>query len=265
MNLEHINEIIEIYERCCKIPIHPRHPYAGKLVFTAFSGSHQDAINKGVKAMRERGNEHWEVPYLPIDPSDIGREYEPIVRINSQSGKGGVAFIMDTYFGFKLPKGMHKEFANVIQSISEKQGEVAPDQIMDAFREEYLDKKEPIHFRKLHVVDLSGETESRFDTKVTVIYTDHGAEKSFEAVGNGPIDAAKRGLAETFELDIKILDYEEHALQSGSNSQAAAYIHLLDVDSGKVTYGVGVSSNITRASVRAIFSAVNRLGLGEKK
>ncbi len=265
LNLEHINEIIEIYERCCKIPIHPRHPYAGKLVFTAFSGSHQDAINKGVKAMRERGNEHWEVPYLPIDPSDIGREYEPIVRINSQSGKGGVAFIMDTYFGFKLPKGMHKEFANVIQSISEKQGEVAPDQIMDAFREEYLDKKEPIHFRKLHVVDLSGETESRFDTKVTVIYTDHGAEKSFEAVGNGPIDAAKRGLAETFELDIKILDYEEHALQSGSNSQAAAYIHLLDVDSGKVTYGVGVSSNITRASVRAIFSAVNRLGLGEKK
>ena len=265
LNLEHINEIIEIYERCCKIPIHPRHPYAGKLVFTAFSGSHQDAINKGVKAMRERGNEHWEVPYLPIDPSDIGREYEPIVRINSQSGKGGVAFIMDTYFGFKLPKGMHKEFANVIQSISEKQGEVAPDQIMDAFREEYLDKKEPIHCRKLHVVDLSGETESRFDTKVTVIYTDHGAEKSFEAVGNGPIDAAKRGLAETFELDIKILDYEEHALQSGSNSQAAAYIHLLDVDSGKVTYGVGVSSNITRASVRAIFSAVNRLGLGEKK
>lgn len=265
LNLEHINEIIEIYERCCKIPIHPRHPYAGKLVFTAFSGSHQDAINKGIKAMRERGSQYWEVPYLPIDPSDIGREYEPIVRINSQSGKGGVAFIMDTYFGFKLPKGMHKEFANVIQKISERQGEVAPDQIMDAFRQEYLDKKEPIHFRKLHVVDLSGETESQFDTKVTVIYTDHGAEKSFEAVGNGPIDAAKRGLAETFDLDIKILDYEEHALQSGSNSQAAAYIHLLDVDSGKVTYGVGVSSNITRASVRAIFSAVNRLGLGEKK
>ena len=264
LNLEHINEIIEIYERCCKIPIHPRHPYAGKLVFTAFSGSHQDAINKGVKAMRERNNEYWEVPYLPIDPSDIGREYEPIVRINSQSGKGGVAFIMDTYFGFKLPKGMHKEFANVIQNISEHQGEVAPDQIMDAFRAEYLDKKEPIHFRKLHVVDLSGETKSQFDTKVTVIYTDHGVEKSFDAVGNGPIDAAKRGLAETLDIDIKILDYEEHALQSGSNSQAAAYIHLLDVDTGRVTYGVGVSSNITRASVRAIFSAVNRLELGGK-
>ena len=261
--IEHVNESIEIYERCCKIPVHPIHPYAGKLVFTAFSGSHQDAINKGVKAMKERGGEYWEVPYLPIDPADIGREYEPIVRINSQSGKGGVAFVMDTYFGFKLPKGMHREFANVIQAISEKQGEVSPDQIMESFRKEYLMKKEPIHFRRLRVDDLSEETESEFDTKVTVVYTDKGVEKRFEAVGNGPIDAVKRGLQETLDINVKILDYEEHALQSGSNSQAAAYIHLLDAESGSVTYGVGVSSNITRASVRAIFSAVNRLGLGE--
>jgi len=260
--IENINEIIDIYERCVKIPIHPRHPYAGKLVFTAFSGSHQDAINKGVKAMKDRNSRIWQVPYLPIDPADIGRDYEPIVRINSQSGKGGVAFIMDTYFGFKLPKGMHKEFANVIQKISEKQGEVSPDQIMTAFSSEYLEKKEPIHFRKLNVLDLSGETESRFDTKVTVVYTDHDVEKQLEAVGNGPVDAVKRGLVEAFGVDIKILDYEEHALQSGSNSQAAAYIHLLDVNTGAVTYGVGVSSNITRASVRAIFSAFNRLGLG---
>lgn len=262
LHIEHINEIIELYERCCKMPIHPRHPYAGKLVFTAFSGSHQDAINKGVKAMRERNSAIWEVPYLPIDPADIGREYEPIVRINSQSGKGGVAFVMDTYFGFKLPKGMHKEFANVIQKISEKQGEVSPDQIMEQFRESYLDKKEPIHFRKMKVDDLSGETESDFDTKTTVVYTDHGVEKQFEAVGNGPIDAVQRGLREVLGVNIKVLDYEEHALQSGANSQAAAYIHLLDVDNGNVTYGVGVSSNITRASVRAIFSAINRLELG---
>lgn len=264
LNIEHINDIIEIYERCCKIPIHPRHPYAGKLVFTAFSGSHQDAINKGVAAMKERGNEHWQVPYLPIDPADIGREYEPIVRINSQSGKGGVAFVMDTYFGFKLPKGMHKEFARVIQSVSEKQGEVSPDQIMEKFREEYLNQKEPIHFRQLRVDDLSDVIQSEFDTKVTVTYTDHGEKKMFEAVGNGPIDAVQRGLQETLGVKVKVLDYEEHALQSGSNSQAAAYIHLLDADDGRVTYGVGVSSNITRASVRAIFSAVNRLGLGEK-
>ncbi|MCQ2521865.1 MAG: 2-isopropylmalate synthase [Lachnospiraceae bacterium] len=263
LDLSNVNEIVELYERCCKIPIHPRHPYAGKLVFTAFSGSHQDAINKGVKAMRDRNSEIWQVPYLPIDPADIGREYEPIVRINSQSGKGGVAFVMDTYFGFKLPKGMQREFADVIQEISERQGEVAPETIMDKFREEYLMKKEPIHFRKLKVDDLSEETESEFDTKVTLTYTNRDKEKTFVAVGNGPLDAVQRGLMEAFDIKIKILDYEEHALQSGSNSQAAAYIHMLDVNSGKVTYGVGVSSNITRASVRAVFSALNRLGLGE--
>ncbi len=262
LEIEHINEIIDMYERCVKMPIHPRHPYAGKLVFTAFSGSHQDAINKGVTAMHERGQEYWQVPYLPIDPADIGREYEPIVRINSQSGKGGVAFVMDTYFGFKLPKGMQKEFANVIQAISEKQGEVAPEQIMDQFRAQYLDQKEPIHFRKLRVDDLSGETETEFDTKVVVEYTNRGVQKSFEAVGNGPIDAVQRGLKIELGVNIRVLDYEEHALSSGANSQAAAYIHLLDSDDGRVTYGVGVSSNITRASVRAIFSAINRLQLG---
>lgn len=261
LNLEKVNEIIEIYERCCKLPIHPRHPYAGKLVFTAFSGSHQDAINKGVQAMKERNSEIWQVPYLPIDPADIGREYEPIVRINSQSGKGGVAFIMDTYFGFKLPKAMHREFANVIQAISEKQGEVSPEQIMAAFKETYLDKKEPIHFRRIQVQDVSGSVKTDFDTKVVVEYTNHGVSKRFEAVGNGPIDAVQRGLNQELGIAIKVLDYEEHALQSGANSQAAAYIHLLDGESGRVTYGVGVSSNITRASVRAIFSAINRLEL----
>ncbi|MBR1855239.1 MAG: 2-isopropylmalate synthase [Lachnospiraceae bacterium] len=263
LNIEKVNDIIEIYERCCKIPIHPRHPYAGKLVFTAFSGSHQDAINKGVQAMKERNTQIWQVPYLPIDPSDIGRDYEPIVRINSQSGKGGVAFVMDTYFGFKLPKAMQKEFANVIQKISEAQGEVSPDKIMDTFRQEYLDQKEPIHFRKLRVDDLSDSVKTEFDTKVNVVYTNKGVEKTFEAVGNGPIDAVQRGLAEELGIRIKVLDYEEHAMQSGANSQAAAYIHLLDSETGRVTYGVGVSSNITRASVRAIFSAINRLGLGE--
>ncbi|MDD6805252.1 MAG: 2-isopropylmalate synthase [Clostridiales bacterium] len=260
--IEHINESIEIYERCCKIPIHPRHPYAGKLVFTAFSGSHQDAINKGIHALKERGSAIWQVPYLPIDPADIGREYEPIVRINSQSGKGGVAFIMDTYFGFKLPKSMHREFAAVIQKISEGQGEVAPAQIMDAFREEYLNKKEPIHFRKLHVEDLGDKEDKAFDTSVVVTYTNAGVEKEFTAVGNGPLDAVLRGLKQELHCDVKILDYQEHALQSGEGSQAAAYIHLLDADTGRVTYGVGVSSNITRASVRGVFSAINRLQIG---
>ena len=265
LNLEDINEIVEVCERCTKMSVDERHPYAGKLVFTAFSGSHQDAINKGITAMKNRKSKIWEVPYLPIDPSDIGRVYEPVVRINSQSGKGGVAFVMSTYYGFKLPKGMHREFADVIQAMSEKQGEVPPEQIMDAFRSEYLYKNEPLHFRKLQVTDMSSDSKTDFDTKVRVVLTDHGEMDQFEAVGNGPLDAVQRGFQIKYGMNIRILDYEEHALKSGSDSQAAAYIHLMDGDSGKITYGVGVSSDITRASVRAVFSAVNRLRLGEKR
>ena len=252
-----IKKIAEVYERCTKMHIDPRHPYAGKLVFTAFSGSHQDAINKGMHALMERKSEIWQVPYLPIDPSDIGREYEPVVRINSQSGKGGVAFVMDSFFGFKLPRGMHKEFADVIQKIAEKQGEVAPEQIMEEFRKEYLDRKEPYHFRKCKITDF--ESGDQFTTVAVVTYSNHGETKQFEGVGNGPIDAVKRGLEEELGISIKVLDYSEHALTSGSGAQAASYIHLMDQKTGKVTYGVGISSNITRASLRGIFSAVNRL------
>lgn len=258
LNVENIREIAEVYERCTKMDIHPRHPYAGKLVFTAFSGSHQDAINKGMQELHERNSEYWEVPYLPIDPADIGRQYEPIVRINSQSGKGGVAFVMDTFYGFRLPKGMHKEFADVIQKISEKQGEVAPEQIMDEFKKCYLERKEPIHFRKCQITDTEVE-DGVYATLAKVTYTDHGMEKTFEGVGNGPIDAVQRGLEEALGVQIRVLDYSEHAMRAGSGAQAASYIHLMDQDSGKVTYGVGVSSNITRASIRGIFSAVNRL------
>jgi 2-isopropylmalate synthase len=259
LNIDNINEIIEAYERLCKMKVHERHPYAGKLVFTAFSGSHQDAINKGVKAMKERDSKIWAVPYLPIDPADIGRQYEPIVRINSQSGKGGVAYIMENYFGFKLPKAMHKEFADVIQALSEKQGEVSPDQIMSEFKANYLDKKEPLHFRKLKIEDLTEHEAST--TFATVIYTDNGEERSFEATGNGPIDAVQQGLQNELGIQIRILDYSEHALGGGANAQAAAYIQMLDLASGRTTFGVGVSSNITRASIRAIFSALNRLNL----
>ncbi|MBQ7797260.1 MAG: 2-isopropylmalate synthase [Lachnospiraceae bacterium] len=252
-----IKEIAEVYERTTKMHIDPRHPYAGKLVFTAFSGSHQDAINKGMHALLERQSQIWQVPYLPIDPSDIGREYEPVVRINSQSGKGGVAFVMETFFGFRLPRGMHKEFADIIQKIAEGQGEVAPEQIMEEFRNEYLDRKEPYHFRKCKITDF--ESKGDFTTVAVVTYTDHGVEKQFEGVGNGPIDAVQRGLEEELGINIKVLDYNEHALASGSGAQAASYIHVMDQDSNRVTYGVGVSSNITRASLRGIFSAVNRL------
>ena len=165
---------------------------------------------------------------------------------------------MDTFYGFKLPKGMHKEFADVIQKISEKQGEVAPEQIMDEFKKNYLDKKEPMHFRKCQITDTEVEP-GEYATLVKVTYTNHGIEKTFEGIGNGPIDAVQRGLEKELGIQMKVLDYNEHALTSGSGAQAASYIHLMDQVSGRVTYGVGISSNITRASIRGIFSAVNRL------
>ncbi len=259
LDIDNINDIIEAYERLCKMKVHERHPYAGKLVFTAFSGSHQDAINKGIQAMKERNSTLWAVPYLPIDPSDIGRQYEPIVRINSQSGKGGVAFIMENYFGFKLPKGMHKEFADVIQKLSETKGEISPDQIINEFKACYLEKKEPLHFNRCRIEDLTDRDESCTSAEVT--YTNSGVEKTVAATGNGPIDAVQRGLMKELGIEIKVLDYTEHALGGGANAQAAAYIHMLDMKTGRTTFGVGVSSNITRASIRAIFSALNRLGL----
>ncbi len=259
LDIDNINDIIEAYERLCKMRVHERHPYAGKLVFTAFSGSHQDAINKGIQAMKERNSTFWAVPYLPIDPSDIGRQYEPIVRINSQSGKGGVAFIMENYFGFKLPKGMHKEFADVIQKLSETQGEISPDQIMNEFKACYLERKEPLHFNKCRTWDNTDRDEACTSAEVT--YSNSGMEKTFTATGNGPIDAVQRGLMKELGIEIKVLDYTEHALGGGANAQAAAYIHMLDMKTGRTTFGVGVSSNITRASIRAIFSALNRLGL----
>ncbi|WP_125142042.1 2-isopropylmalate synthase [Clostridium transplantifaecale] len=258
LEIENIKEITEICERCTKMPVDPRHPYAGKLVFTAFSGSHQDAINKGMQALGRRTDGIWEVPYLPIDPSDIGREYEPVVRINSQSGKGGVAFVMDSFYGFRLPKGMHKEFADIIQGIAEKQGEVAPEQIMDEFSRNYLNRKEPMHFRKCQITDKEYEG-GGFATVAHLTYTDHGEERIIDGVGNGPIDAIQRGLEDALGIQIRVLDYDEHALRSGSGAQAASYIHLMNVETGETTYGVGISSNITRASIRGIFSAVNRL------
>ena len=258
LNIENVNEIIDVVERCNKMPVPPRHPYAGKLVFTAFSGSHQDAISKGMQALHERRSMIWEVPYLPIDPSDVGREYEPLVRINSQSGKGGVAFILDQYYGFKLPKEMHKEIADTIQKMSEVQGEVSPEQIMDTFRKMYIEAKEPLHFRKARITDISDEG-GEFDTRIAVTYTDHGVEKVVVGYGNGPIDAFKQALNDKGGFDTTLTMYQEHALTMGSDSQAASYIAIVDNKTGNAAYGVGISSNINRSSFRAIFSALNRL------
>lgn len=258
LNLENIENITEVYERCCKIPVSVRHPYAGALVFTAFSGSHQDAINKGMNKYKERECQIWQVPYLPIDPSDLGREYEALVRINSQSGKGGVAFVMENYFGYKMPKNMHKEFANIIQKISELKGEVAPKTIMEKFKEEYLDRVEPFKLIKCIVTDIA-EDSSENNTKVNVKFLFNGEEKQFEAIGNGPIDSLKKALIESNLVKTNILDYAEHSLGKGSEAKAAAYVNMKREDNNVETFGVGVDSNITLASIKAVFSALNRL------
>ena len=256
LNLENINDIIEVYERCCKMKVDPRHPYAGKLVFTAFSGSHQDAIKKGVRFMEEKDDGYWEVPYLPIDPTDLGRKYEPIVRINSQSGKGGVAFVMEQSYGYSIPKEMQREFADVIQKLSEERGEIAPSVIMDCFRAEYLDRKDPYEFLKAKIT----EGEESDTTEAIVSFKYKGEVHTADAVGNGPVDAVKTAVvSEVKGLKFTVNNYWEHALSEGSHAKAAAYIEVKDENSGRVTYGVGVSSNITRATIRAMFSALNRL------
>ncbi len=257
LEIDDIKEIVEVYERCCKMDVDMRHPYAGKLVFTAFSGSHQDAINKGVHAMQERNNPYWEVPYLPIDPADIGRKYEPVVRINSQSGKGGVAFVMDTVYGYKLPKKMQREFADVIQYMSEKEGgEIEPQKMMEAFKREYLECKDPF---QLIFVDID-DNMANDETHVKLDFKYNGKAIHSEADGNGPVDAVKLAIRQCVpEVDFTVQDYSEHALSVGSGAKAAAYIEMRDNRTGNVTYGVGVSSNITRASIRGIFSAMNRL------
>lgn len=257
LEIEDIKEIVEVYERCCKMHVDMRHPYAGKLVFTAFSGSHQDAINKGIHAMQERNNPYWEVPYLPIDPADIGRRYEPVVRINSQSGKGGVAFVMDTVYGYKLPKRMQREFADVIQYMSEKEGgEIEPQKMMEAFKREYLECKDPF---QLIFVDID-DNMANDETHVKLDFKYNGKDIHSEADGNGPVDAVKLAIRQCVpEVDFTVQDYSEHALSVGSGAKAAAYIEMRDNRTGNVTYGVGVSSNITRASIRGIFSAMNRL------
>ncbi|PRR83893.1 2-isopropylmalate synthase [Clostridium vincentii] len=259
LNLEDIQKIIDVYEKCCKIPVHVRHPYAGELVFTAFSGSHQDAINKGMAKYKEREGQYWQVPYLPIDPGDLGREYEALVRINSQSGKGGIAFVMDKYFGYKMPKAMHKEFADVIQKISEQKGEVAPNTIMEKFKEEYIDREEIFKLIKCAISDIPESDDPNNDTRVTVKFLYKGEEKILVGEGNGPIDSLKKALVKSNLVDTHVVDYAEHSMGKGSEAKAAAYVEMKRIDTGITTFGVGVDSNITLASIKSIFSAINRL------
>lgn len=263
LEVSNINNIKHVYEKVTKMEVPPRHPYVGKLVFTAFSGSHQDAINKGMHAMHEKNDGIWEVPYLPIDPSDVGRQYEPIVRINSQSGKGGVAYVMESMYGFHLPKGLQVDFAKIIQDISEEEGEVSPERVYDTFIEEYVDNEDPYRFIKQKLVDIS-EDDNEHERKAEITIEAHGEVVTLTGYGNGPIDAVKNALNSLPELHSHLLDYSEHALTSGSSSKAAAYVYLRAKGSACQEYGVGIHPNITTATIKAIVSGMNRLSKAMK-
>ncbi len=264
LELGEMNHIKHVYEKCTKMEVPPRHPYAGALVFTAFSGSHQDAINKGMNAYHERNTGIWEVPYLPIDPADLGRQYEPIVRINSQSGKGGVAYVMDNVFGYRLPKALQADFSKAIQNISEIEGEVSPERIYDTFRKEYIDLETPYKFIRQRLIDISDEGE--YERRAEVTIEDHGVIRTLVGYGNGPIDAVKNAFNsdENF-LYTHLLDYSEHALTSGSSAKAAAYVQLRPKGYAQSEFGVGVHANITTATIKAIISGMNRIYKNIKK
>jgi 2-isopropylmalate synthase len=252
-----MGRIIETYERCTKTPVHPRHPYAGELVYTAFSGSHQDAIRKGMKAYKEARKGLWEVPYLAIDPTDVGRSYESIIRINSQSGKGGVAYVMEKEYGMLLPKEMHAEFAHIIQAISDESGaEILPEAVWEAFEKEYLSDVGPIVLG-----DCAVRTDAVSDRTGGVLLEGtifiHGAAETIRGIGNGPIDAfvdALKGAG----FDLRVANYSEHALCAGSDSKAAAYV-LVEYRQGQTRWGAAIDCSIHLASFKAIVCALNRV------
>lgn len=257
LDFSNLPKLREIYERCTDMKINPRQPYIGELVFTAFSGSHQDAINKGMQYMKDSGTEYWEIPYLPIDPADVGREYEPIIRINSQSGKGGAAFVMSHNFGYDLPKKMHPEFSKLVQAKCEELGrELIPKELFEVFSENYLETKQKYALtkRKIYEESENGKDYVHFKGKMTIDGTD---EVALSGVGNGPIDAFFNAIKQ-FGLDkYEFISYSQHAISQGSDSKAVSYIELKKPD-GKNIFGIGIDSNVNVASVLGVLNAINR-------
>lgn len=257
LDFTNMPHIVDVYEECTKMSVHERHPYAGDLVFTAFSGSHQDAINKGLKAMKETNNPYWEVPYIAIDPHDIGREYEEIIRINSQSGKGGMAYIMETDFGFILPKAMQIEFGKVVKNTSDSLGEeLKPEQIYELFKKEYLDRKQPYALKNYEITSIQNADTDENTVAIKARVSINGTEKIIDGVGNGPIDAFFCALHNNNINGCTFISYDEHALNVGSKSKAVAYIQI--ENNGKKYFGVGVSENIDTASLNALVDSLNR-------
>ena len=262
LDFSHIDHIREIYERCTKMHVPERWPYAGKLAFTAFSGSHQDAINKGHEYMRESKTPYWEIPYLPIDPADVGREYEPIIRINSQSGKGGAAFIMDHNYGYHMPKAMHPEFGAVVQAECDRTGrELTANEVYELFHREFLNISEPYALSRAKFYEEAIAGSAANVTHFSGVLSVRGQFVQLESRGNGPIDAFFNALGQAGIEGYSFISYSEHAISMGSDSQAVAYIELR-VPGGRRIFGVGTEHNINFASVKGILSAINRFESG---
>jgi 2-isopropylmalate synthase len=250
LDLSQIDEAKRIVEECNELPVHPRHPWAGELVYTAFSGSHQDAIKKGMYAQQRASSETWDVPYLPIDPLDIGRTYEAIIRVNSQSGKGGVSYLMETEHHLELPRGLQVDFAQKVQAITDARGdELTAEELLAAFNEHYL-----AHTRPYEIVSYThwSAEEDRIAARIDV----EGVPQEVTGVGNGPIAALVDAFERQFGVQVRIRDYHEHAMAASADATAAAYVEA-DVDDDAV-WGVGLHSSIVTASLRAVVNAVNR-------
>ena len=257
LDFSHILDIKKVYEECTKMRVPERQPYAGELAFTAFSGSHQDAIRKGYEYMQNSGTENWEVPYLPINPADLHREYEPVIRINSQSGKGGAAFVLQHAVGYNLPKEMHPEFGNIVKAAADEYGdELSSEQIVELFQKEYIGfsgKYQLLRHRFTELNEADGSVHSRFEGAIAVC----GEEKNVVGVGNGPIDAFFQALSGVGIDGYGFVNYHEHAISRGSDAQGICYIELKKPDSSHI-FGVGIHSNVNVAALKGIICAINR-------
>ncbi|HEY1722702.1 MAG TPA: 2-isopropylmalate synthase [Magnetospirillaceae bacterium] len=249
-----IDSLVKVAEHCNQLPVHPRHPYAGELVFTAFSGSHQDAINKGFKEMQASNSKEWAVPYLPIDPADLGRSYEAVIRINSQSGKGGVAYILEQDHGLQLPRGLQVEFSKVIQAVTDRDGgELSGKRIWETFSTEYLHQDGPVEFVD-HRTGRDRSKTRRLDATLKI----GGETKRIEGHGTGPIDAYVDALGNATGIVFTVADYREHAVGSGADAVACAYVEARAKE-GRSMFGVGMDKDSATAALRAVTSAVNRI------
>ncbi|RSZ59639.1 2-isopropylmalate synthase [Massilia atriviolacea] len=249
LDFSDIDAVRHVVEECNQLPVHPRHPYAGDLVFTAFSGSHQDAIKKGFA--QQQPNTLWEIPYLPIDPADLGRNYDAVIRVNSQSGKGGMAYLLEQEFGLSLPRRLQIEFSRAVQAVADASGrEIAAKEIHAIFCSEYFDQTSPYAYSAHKMVEDSSSDEP---VQIDITLAHRQASMRLQGGGNGPIDAFVNALG----LDIKLMDYHEHAIGSGANAKAACYVELR-LANGPTMFGAGIDSNIVTASFKAVLSAVNR-------